>query len=145
MRDPLAAIISFSIMEKTSSHTKQVNETTVMASQTKWNKDVAVVLKRYEKFHKYWLEKKDIQIIRILYENLISNLKRELYRLSDFLNINVENNILDCVLKHSEGHYHRQKQNSSLSMLYKMLNSSLKTRIRKQRHLIQKAARIDFI
>ena len=49
----------------------------------------------------------DIPVLLIVYEDLKANLKLNLRRIADFVNVTASEEDLDCVVHNSEGNYHR--------------------------------------
>lgn len=54
-----------------------------------------------------WLSQKEIPVHIVLYENLLSDLRSELVRMLDFLDFQVSNETLDCVIENSTGKFKR--------------------------------------
>ena len=62
-------------------------------------------------FHNFWLnytKEQDIPIFILFYEDLVSDMERALTKLVHFLGVQLSSSDKQCVLDHSEGHFHRK-------------------------------------
>ena len=66
-------------------------------------------LEQWLDFHKFWL-KVDIPIQIIHYDRLLANMKQEFNSLTKFLDFRVNDTILQCMVRRSEGQFHRQRR-----------------------------------
>ena len=79
-----------------------------------WDHFVEVKIQSWEDFYLDWLEEADPDNIHVIFFELISeNLKDVLLDIVEFLDINdPSERRLDCVMKHSEGKFHRERDKS---------------------------------
>ena len=64
----------------------------------------------------------------VFYQDLVQNVKKQLKRMITFLGFNASSEVLQCVKKNSEGHFHRKKEPEQ-TFLYDMLDSDLKAKL----------------
>ena len=64
----------------------------------------------------------------VFYQDLIKNVTKPLKMMIRFLGFNASSEILQCVRKNSEGHFHRKKEPEQ-RVLYDMLDSDLKAKL----------------
>ena len=74
-----------------------------------WHEFVDQGLEQWLGFHKFWL-RVDIPIQIIHYDHLLADMKQELTSLSKFLDFRVNDTILQCTLRRSDGQFHRQRR-----------------------------------
>ncbi|CAH1802203.1 unnamed protein product [Owenia fusiformis] len=92
-----------------------------------WSNHMSVILQI--------LRDKTVPVLIIHYNNLLTNLKKELYRLADFLNVEITEDLLDCIQCNLEGSHHRnvterfdpytKKQRDVLNAYIERFNHSL--------------------
>ena len=124
------AIKSYSLYSSTHSHTKTQDPEKVMKNKEHWNQRVSKYIKKYLKFHEYWLKKDDTRILIVLYEELKSDLGNQLRKMAKFLNIEVTDEIIKCVQQNSEGKYHRKNTKNKSDPFYEALNNDTRKDLR---------------
>ncbi len=105
VRNILPAMISFKTYMTGHSHTRQEKPKVVMRSKYFWDKWVERQCSRF------WLKDSKIPTLVIKYEDLKSNLKVNLRKMANFLEVKASENKLNCVVKKSEGEFHRKTKN----------------------------------
>ena len=125
------AIKSYSHFRSTDSHTDNQDPEKVMKHWKNWNERVLNLTSRYMKFHQYWLKKDaNKRILIVLYDDLKKDLGTQLRRMLKFLNIEVNDEIMNCVLQNSEGKYHRKSTKSKSDPFYEALNIDTRKELR---------------
>ena len=112
----------------TKNHTGVANVTDLVINKSLWIEKVQENLQKYWNFHKYWITKKKIRKLAVFYQDLVQNVTKQLKRMITYLGFNISSQILHCVRKNSEGHFHRKKEPEQ-RVLYDMLDNDLKAKL----------------
>ena len=112
----------------TKNHTGVANVTDLVINKSLWIEKVQENLQKYWNFHKYWITKKKIRKLAVFYQDLVQNVTKQLKRMITYLGFNISSQILHCVRKNSEGHFHRKKEPEQ-KVLYDMLDNDLKAKL----------------
>ena len=76
-----------------------------MKTAKHWNRKVLHDSDIYLKFHEYWLSEQKAEVFVLLYEDLKKNLAQKLKDMSQFLNMEASNDVINCVVNNSEGKF----------------------------------------
>ena len=90
------------------------------------NREVDRLLSIYQT----WLNDISVPIHIVMYDNLIANLREEIVKILRFLNCDVTEFQVQCVLRHSEGENHRKKHIPNTTQFY---SSAQKEMLRKHK------------
>ena len=105
-----AAFSNFNRINSNNSHTETVNS---MLNQREVKIFCEGQLKHWRNFHLSW--KKEFadsdRLLIVHYEELQSNLKSQLKKISDFLRISIDEEVYECVIQNSKGKFKREKGN----------------------------------
>ncbi|CAH1800959.1 unnamed protein product, partial [Owenia fusiformis] len=111
IRHPLDAHLANEKRMLMKSHTGEVNATMLNKLKTIIHNDKRNVLKLEDWSLKTlrWVTVQNIPILILSYESLVLDLKPELLRISHFLNTDITERLLQCVLRNSDGLHLRRK------------------------------------
>ena len=85
---------------------------------SEWPKFVDKQIKNWQNINSIVLRTYTGPLYILHYENLLMDLKNELGRIFEFLNITVDATALDCAVSNQEGDFHRAKKPVQLKTLY---------------------------
>ena len=89
-------------------------------------------------FHNHWLTQ-DICLLVVTYSNLHTHLRGELRRIAHFLNVvNMSEEQLDCVVKHSQGSYKRPGHPVPPGLFTAQMNNTIDAAVEHVLRLVQK-------
>ena len=128
IRKPYDTILANYNLGLTKNNTGVANITDLVINKSLWIEKVEQNLQKYWNFHKYWITKKKIRKLVVFYQDLVQNVTKQLKRMITFLGFNASSEVLQCVRKNSEGHFHRKKEPEQ-RVLYDMLDSDLKAKL----------------
>ena len=75
---------------------------------------MSIKIKAWEDFYLDWLQEVEGKDVFIAYfESLNDNLAKSLTDIANFLGVEVDRSRLECTIKHSEGHFHRQNKDTN--------------------------------
>ncbi|CAH1778829.1 unnamed protein product [Owenia fusiformis] len=93
---------------------------------TKWDKFVTKSITEWSFFVDTWLNFKPMLYV-LKYELLKSNLKEELRKVAEFLDVDVSTHSLNCVVQNAEGNYKRPKNKDDFNPLDMLTENTLTT------------------
>lgn len=109
-----------------------------MKTPTIWNQRVLNDTQKYIRLHNYWLSEQKGKVLVILYDQLQNNLRQHLHEIAKFLNVETSDEIIDCVIRNSEGNYHRRGQKGERDIPYEMLTLHTRKEVEKANEQVMK-------
>ena len=82
-----------------------------------WDDMLVCYILRWKEFYDVWLTFNKPMIL-LRYDDLKTNMERELHKISDFLHLNSTGKRVSHTLKHSEGQFHRKHSAYSYDKIY---------------------------
>ena len=128
VRRPRDAFLSQFNSNLTHNITLGANMTTLLGNFDRWMQMVNQSVTAYRRFYGFWTKLKKVKKLVVFYEHLVNNVTKEVERMTRFLGFNVSSEVLRCIEKNSEGHFHR-KTSPEQSKLYYLLPRNLKTKL----------------
>ena len=130
IRKPIDAFIAEYYRALTGIHTGIVKLTNNIIDRKPWNTYVHTNLTGWFMLHKYWLGRGSMKFHILHYEELLNNLKYELKRVLEFLQIKVSDSAIKCVLQNADGIFHRKTlKRYNRQLLLELLDKTTKHRL----------------
>ena len=110
------------------SHTGVIRIANSTAQQSKCREYLSSRLPNWKAFHKYWLEDektKNITKCFIFYDDLLNNLTEGLKKMAHFLGLDASNEVLECMMRNSEGKFHRHRTREMEEFFEKVMDDNL--------------------
>ena len=85
---------------------------------SEWTKFVHEQIPVWQKVNSQVIQNFTKPLYVLFYENLLTELQQELRKMSQFLNIAVNDTVLDCTFFHQEGRFHRVRKPVQVKELF---------------------------
>ena len=84
-----------------------------------WKNYVDETLKNWEELYTYYIDNYSLHQVHVLrFENLKTNLEVELKNLMEFLDLEFDRYVVECMMKKQNGHFKRPKPDIDLKKFY---------------------------
>ncbi|CAH1779624.1 unnamed protein product [Owenia fusiformis] len=117
LRDLANAMVSEFVRHFSKSHNKEIKDLDGFFNEHERDLWTFTILQpdRWQKLYKLWLHDFKGDVLLVKYEDLVEDLRPQLLRIVKFLDIDVTDDVIDCVVCNSDGRFRRKHSNKTFT------------------------------